>query len=123
MLRPRLLELMAARWCRRVVVVVAGPGFGKSILLTQAAVENDLAPRGVDVMVRCTEADAEPGHLTRRIAEVIGVEEATERSTLLPEHLFAELSRRWPLGVCLMLDDAHLAASTIDGARILARLV
>ena len=123
LLRPRLLELMTARWCRRVVVVVAGPGFGKSILLTQAAVENDLAPRGVDVMVRCTEADAAPGHLTRRIADVIGLRGASDRSTLLPEQLLAELSRRWPLGVCLMLDDAHLAASTRDGARLLARLV
>jgi DNA-binding SARP family transcriptional activator len=114
---------MAARWCRRVVAIVAGPGFGKSVLLAQAAAENNLAPRGVDVMVRCTDADAAPGHLVRRIAEAIGVSAATDRSTVSFERLFAELNRRWPLGVCLMIDDADLATSTDDGARLVARLV
>src|SRR5262249_46059298 len=121
--RPRLVELMAARWSRRVVVVVAGPGFGKSVLLAQAAAENGLAPRGVDVMVRCTDADAAPGHLVRRIADAIGVRAATDLSPVSFARLFAELSRRWPLGVCLMIDDAHLATSTGDAARLLARLV
>jgi ATP/maltotriose-dependent transcriptional regulator MalT len=123
-LRPRLVEPMAMRWSRRLVVVVAGPGFGKSVLLAQAAAENNLAPRGVDVMVRCTDADAAPGHLVRRIAEAIGPPAAAaDQSAVSSERLFAELSRRWPLGVCLMIDDAHLAASTGDGARLLARLV
>ena len=121
--RPRLVELMAARWSRRLVVVVAGPGFGKSVLLAQAAAENDLAPRGVDVMVRCTDADAAPGHLVRRIAEAIGLPTEPDRATVSSERLFAELSRRWPLGVCVMVDDAHLATSTGEGAQLLAQVI
>src|SRR5215207_1246385 len=122
--RPRLVELMHERWHRRVVLVVGGPGFGKSVLLAQAMAENALAPRGTDVLVRCTEADSSPTHVLRHIADAAGI-----ASTQLPTALAAtgwlvsELARRWPLGMCLVLDDAHHVARSDDGVRLLAQLV
>jgi hypothetical protein len=109
-LRPRLVELMTARWCRRLVVVVAGPGFGKSVLLAQAAAENNLARRGVDVMVRCTDADAGPGHLARRIAEAIGLPEATDRSTV---DEWCEPAHRVLIAVALARGDRGGAAKAL----------
>ena len=108
--RPRLVELLATRWHQRVVAIVAGPGFGKSVLLAHAMSENMLAPRGVDVLIRCNEADSTPSHFLARIADALGEETTEVPSPLTVEWLFAELTRRWPLGVCLLVDDAHLVS-------------
>ena len=120
--RPRLVELAGARWHRRVVAIVAGAGFGKSVLLAQATAENALAPRGVDLAVGCTAADHSPAHFLGRLADAIGASTESGRP-MTPERLMAEMSRRWPLGVCLVVDDAHHLAATGDGERLLARLV
>jgi LuxR family maltose regulon positive regulatory protein len=105
---------------------VAGPGFGKSVLLAQATAENALAPRGVDLVVRCTEADGAPAHFLHRVVDALAAANAggiSSIGTTSPEELIAELGRRWPLGVCLVVDDAHHVVASVDGARVLARLV
>src|SRR4051794_34449476 len=58
MLRPRLISLLLARFDRRVTVISAGPGFGKTTLLASAKGENELDPRGVDVWLSCRSGDA-----------------------------------------------------------------
>jgi LuxR family transcriptional regulator, maltose regulon positive regulatory protein len=120
--RPRLVEMLATRWHRRAVTLVAGPGFGKSVLLAQAIAENNLAPQGVDVFLACTEADRAPARLLRRIMNAAGIEPAPGARLTVPEVL-AELARRWPLGSSLILDDAHHVLAGDDGARALIRLV
>jgi LuxR family maltose regulon positive regulatory protein len=119
--RQRLTELMAMRWTRRVVTVVAGPGFGKSVLLAQSASENRLAPHGTQITLECGGQDRWPHHFLQRLADAIGCE--VESSTISPEWITAELARRWPMGVCLVLDDVHHLTDTAEGERVLSRLV
>ena len=58
LVRPRLLATLRGRFDRRVTVVVAGPGFGKTTLLAQALSENRLDPLGIDHWVTCEPDDA-----------------------------------------------------------------
>ncbi len=119
--RPRLVELLASRWQTRAVVITAGPGFGKSVLLAEAMAENTLAPRGVDVLVTCTAADRSPAHLLSRIVGEAGLEAVPTRPTV--EWVAHALGSRWPLGVSLVLDDVHLVCGTDGGARLAGALV
>jgi LuxR family transcriptional regulator, maltose regulon positive regulatory protein len=120
--RPRLVEMLAERWHRRVVTLVAGAGFGKSVLLSQAIAENNLAPRGVDVFVACTEADQAPARLLRRIVQAAGID-PPQGVRLTVSGVLADVARRWPLGLSLILDDAHHVMAGEDGSRVLIRLV
>jgi DNA-binding SARP family transcriptional activator len=120
--RERLIELAGKRWSHRVVTITAGPGFGKSVLVAQATAENALAPRGAELVLACTAADRSPAHFLGRLAELIGPERCG-RSPQSVDRLTAELSRRWPMGVCVVLDDVHHVTSTRDGEQMLARLV
>ena len=78
LLRSRLLELAGERWTRRVVTLVAGPGFGKSVLLAQLSAENRLAPRGAELVVACTGSDGSPAAFLGRLAEAL--DQAVERA-------------------------------------------
>ena len=115
--RPRLVELLGARWEQRAVTVVAGPGFGKSVLLAQAMAENGLAARGTDILVACTAADSCPDHFIARLAASVGARGSSTHAIL------AALSTRSASDVCLMLDDVHHVCADERGARLLADLV
>src|SRR5262245_1860658 len=106
--RPRLVELLNQRWERRVVLVTAGPGFGKSSALAEAVAENALAPRGTDVLVECSLDEHTAGALTDRIAAAAGIALPAVDPTQPMRWLLDELARRSPLGGCVLLDDAHL---------------
>ena len=127
LLRSRLLELAGERWTRRVVTLVAGPGFGKSVLLAQLSGENRLAPRGTELAIACTGSDGSPTAFLGRLAEAldaaVGGTDRTAPAPIGPGALLSELARRWPLGVCLVVDDAHHVTATQEGARLLAQLV
>ena len=101
--------------------MTAGAGFGKSVLLAEAMAENALAPRGVDVLVACTGADRSPAHFLRRIADAAELDGVSGRIDV--DRVTAGLARRWPLGVCLFVDDAHHVGGYPEGARLLSRLV
>jgi LuxR family transcriptional regulator, maltose regulon positive regulatory protein len=120
--RPRLVEMLAGRWHHRVLVLVAGAGFGKSVLLSQAIAENDLAPQGFDVFVACTEADHAPTRLLRRIVEAAGID-STPGARLTVSTVLAEIAGRWPLGLSLILDDVHHVLASEDGAQAVISLV
>jgi DNA-binding SARP family transcriptional activator len=116
------VELAAKRWSHRVVTVVAGPGFGKSVLVAQATAENALAPRGAEVVIACTPADRSSAHFLGRLAVAIDPVDRG-RSAPTADRLLAELARRWPMGVCLVLDDVHHVAASADSERLLTRLI
>ena len=126
LLRSRLLELAGERWTRRVVTLVAGPGFGKSVLLAQMSGENRLAPRGAELVVSCAGSDGSPAAFLSRLADALdhAVGAASGGPALIgPGALLAELARRWPLGICVVVDDAHHVTATVEGARLLTQLV
>ncbi|MGI9030394.1 MAG: BTAD domain-containing putative transcriptional regulator [Ilumatobacteraceae bacterium] len=103
LVRPRLLELMAERWTRKVVCVVAGTGFGKSVLLAQAGRENRLAPRGVELTVAGPDRDRSPVSWLDRLSSRLQQAADTE--------------------VCVVVDDVDDLTATDDNARQLAGLV
>src|SRR6476659_9009153 len=63
--RPHLVERLAQRWSVPVTTVVAGAGFGKSTLLSQALRAEAAAPSGIECWVACR-----PGH--ERAADLAG---------------------------------------------------
>lgn len=109
--RPRLLHALGRRFEVDLVALVAGAGFGKSTLLAQAIAENDLAPRGVDRWMRCTRRHRDPVTFVGAVAAAFGVDPgpAGEPAADLDRVLDAA-ARRWPLGVCLIIDDVHEVA-------------
>ena len=115
--RPRLASTMGTRWERRLVSVVAGPGFGKTVLLATAAATEAGSSARVDVWLTCEPADAEAEHLLAGLVVASG----------LPADGIADLSDRvWaqaPRLVCFLLDDVHEVPEGSDGARLLGRLL
>ena len=108
---------MGTRWERRLVSVVAGPGFGKTVLLATAAATEAGSSARVDVWLTCEPADAEAEHLLAGLVVASG----------LPADGIADLSDRvWaqaPRLVCFLLDDVHEVPEGSDGARLLGRLL
>src|SRR5918994_3908756 len=107
--RSQLLQRMHERWDRRVTVLSAGPGFGKSSLLVQAIDENALAPRGDDHWLGCDAGDSDHRMLADGLAsalrtDVPRVHEAADKDS--PSQLGAALAdsvwRSAPRQVCLV---------------------
>src|SRR5262245_35116687 len=71
--RPRLEDVLASRFERRLTVVVAGPGFGKSSLLAQARQRNAASPRGIDLWFSCRPAHDAASQLGPELAALAGV--------------------------------------------------
>jgi LuxR family transcriptional regulator, maltose regulon positive regulatory protein len=128
--RPRLLEAIQGRFDRRVTALVAGPGFGKSILLGQAVAENQLAPRGIDVWVGCSADDAAVSVLAWALLSRLGA----DPETALPTEAMADpraAAQRvadavWsqaPTQIALVLDDAHAVPRNSPGHRLVLSLV
>lgn len=119
-LRPRLLEVLAQRWDRRATLVVAGAGFGKSTLLAQAVAENRLAPRGVDLWLSLTPADADAPTLLAALAAAFasGPDPVDAALDAVVSSLIS-----LPPGTCLVLDDVHAVAPGSPGHAVLGRLV
>ena len=118
--RPRLLRALLARWERRVVAVVGGPGLGKTTLLGQALAENLLAPRGDDVWVGVEARDATGDGLGRAVARALG---APPEQGHDPVAVADVVWQRSPTALCLVLDDVHVLPPGSDGARWLGELV
>ncbi|MBX3287390.1 MAG: hypothetical protein KF703_18730, partial [Actinobacteria bacterium] len=107
--RPRLLAELAGRFDRRLTVVVAGAGYGKTTLLSQAVEENRLDPRGVDAWLLVGERDRASAHLLGGLsAAIAGDPEAAPDVDALCDLVLL----RAPESVCLVIDDAHV----LDGS-------
>jgi LuxR family transcriptional regulator, maltose regulon positive regulatory protein len=128
--RSQLLQRMHERWDRRVTVLAAGPGFGKSSLLVQAIDENALAPSGDDHWLGCDAGDGDHRTLADGLADALRtdvprVHHAVERDG--PGELGAALAdavwRSAPRQVCLVLDDVHEVPADSPAAGLLSTLI
>ena len=120
--RPRLLGALLGRWDHRVTLVVGGPGLGKTTLLTQAVVENRLAPRGDDCWIGVEPHDADGDSLAWAVLDAFP---SSEHDTVAPNpvHVGELIWQRTPHQVCLVLDDVHLLSPGSEGAAWLGALV
>ena len=107
-LRPRLVEPLRARFERRLTVVEAGAGFGKSTLLGQVVRENQLERLGDDAWLALSERDRDPEHLVAGLGAAVGLTD--DRPTV--DDVIDAVWARAPTSVALILDDTHL----LDGA-------
>lgn len=113
--RPRLLAQLAERFDRRLTVVVAGAGYGKTTLLAQAIADNLLDPQGTDVWLQLGVVDRTPAYLVAGLAEALtGDPDAAADVDSLVELLLLDA----PDSVVLFLDDVHL----LEGAPSVAVL-
>lgn len=116
--RPRLLGRLAQRWDRRLVTVVAGPGFGKTVLLAAALAENRLKPAGRDLWLSSEPADESGEHLIAGLVEALGLPAGAA--------LDAVIERVWsqtPEPISLIIDDGHEIPAGSPGAAVLGRLL
>src|SRR5262245_23945319 len=105
-LRGRLVAALRGRFDRRLPVVSAGAGFGKTTLLAQAVAENHMERVGTDVWLRVTPADHDPGVLLAGLGRSLRGTDSG-RSTAI-EDLVEEVWSCAPTPVALVIDDAHL---------------
>lgn len=102
--RPRLLATLADRFERRLTLVVAGAGYGKTTLLVQAIEENRLDPRGVDHWLQVGEVDRTPAYFLAGLAESL-TGDPDAASDL--DGICSLVLLRAPESVALVLDDVH----------------
>jgi ATP/maltotriose-dependent transcriptional regulator MalT len=93
LIRPRLLSTLRGRFDRRLTVVTAGAGFGKSTLLVQAIDENVLDTLGVDAWVRCTPDDAAASVLGTAVCAALGVAAPETADPAAAADVLAEVGR------------------------------
>ncbi|HET6298478.1 MAG TPA: BTAD domain-containing putative transcriptional regulator [Kribbella sp.] len=123
-IRPRLLAVLQQRFRHRLTVLTAGPGFGKTSVLAQGWAENQLAPHGVDAWLTCNAGDSTASTLCAGLARSLQIAAPAAWNTELAiSQLTAEIWRRSPEHVALLLDDAHLIAPGSPGAALLSTLV
>jgi LuxR family transcriptional regulator, maltose regulon positive regulatory protein len=114
--RPRLRDRLDHRWARRLITIVAGPGFGKTTLLATALAAHD-GP-GRDIWLACEPSDESGTHLVRSLAEAGGLGDVMD-----VEGLSSAVWSRAPEPLCFVLDDVHEIPPRSDGAHALERLV
>jgi LuxR family transcriptional regulator, maltose regulon positive regulatory protein len=118
--RPRVLESLAARFDQPVTVVVAGAGFGKTTALAQAIRANSAAPRGIDAWVACEPGDEDAGRLSRAILAALGVPPDSGGNL---DHVLRALAAAAPLDVCIFIDDLHELPPNSAGETFVSELV
>lgn len=113
--RDRLLDELRHRFDRRLIVVRAGPGFGKTTLLTHAIVENALDPVGTDVWMQLFEQDRRPDHFVVGLANSLASADLASLDPSSEPTLDEVIEWVWaaaPRPIALVLDDVHL----LDGS-------
>lgn len=117
MLRERLLTRLDRRWTCRLVTVVAGPGFGKTSLLSAATNPDRRHPDHRDVWLTCEPSDSGPVAFLEGLAQAMGLAAASY------EVVLRAVWQAAPAQVCFVLDDVHELREGSEGAQLLARLV
>lgn len=113
--RPRLAGRLAQRWCRRLVTVVAGPGFGKTSLVV-----GDLTAgsRQRDVWLACHADDAAASSILDGIGRGLGLTSPADVGDVVEAVWFAA-----PCQICFVLDDVHEIEPRSPGAAVIRQLV
>ncbi|HKY17130.1 MAG TPA: hypothetical protein VJM33_19540, partial [Microthrixaceae bacterium] len=127
LVRPRLIRALDGRWDHRVTLLVAGAGFGKSILLSQLT---DSSSEGVDVIVACGPDDNRAWVLATKVLAALGEDAPlvpqTDSVSSIDEACFvlseAVLSRA-PTPVALTFDDLHHLDAASEANAVLRRLI
>lgn len=119
-LRPRLIEPLRGRFDRRLTVLVAGPGFGKTTLLAQAVHENRVERRGIDAWIRLTVADQDPEHLCAGLGRSVS---AGEQAAMDVDRVVDRIWRAAPEDLALVIDDAHLLGDAHPAWEVLGDLL
>lgn len=110
--RHRLIDVLGGRFRRRLTLVVAGAGFGKTTLLTQALGEDRHGEAAIDAMVAVPRAGLEPVALVAALGDLLRAGAAPIEDT---EGLCAAVWSFAPRSVCLTIDDLQwLEARSLD---------
>lgn len=120
--RERLVALLRERFARRIVVVVAPAGFGKTTLLAQAIADKAGATGSVDVWFGCTPDDTAASTLTDGLCRAMGLE-ARPSPAAAVEALAEAIWHQAPAQVAVVVDDVHVIDPGSPGAGVLANLV
>ena len=127
LIRARLLHVLDQRWRKRLITVTAGPGFGKTTLLSQAVAENTRQPAGIDSYLACRPADSDAEHLAQgllqSLAANLGVTGATGPSGDPLPTIIEVIIGASPRHVAMLVDDAQYIGFDTDGSGLLQRLV
>lgn len=114
---------MQQRWTVPVVALVAGPGFGKTVLLRQAIAEGSLAPSGIDVWHVCTPADADASALGEALADFLrAVVPGAGMVDPSAEGIVTAMARS-DVPVGLLLDDVQQMPRGSSGAALLEQVI
>lgn len=125
-LRSRLLSDLARRFETRLTTIVAGPGFGKTVLLAQALDQNDMVTIGQDRWVGCNEADQNPAVFGATILKALGAEcslRQPDSADLIADLIIEAVWAQAPFDVALIFDDFHLVGNDSGGAALVAELI
>jgi ATP/maltotriose-dependent transcriptional regulator MalT len=95
--RPHLVERLAQRWTKAVTLVVAGPGFGKSTVLSQAMRVHAIEPFGIEGWATCQPGCEQSDRLAAGLAAALGCVPCGEDPLTDVLDAFREHS---PLDVC-----------------------
>jgi DNA-binding SARP family transcriptional activator len=121
--RERLVAQLRERFARRVVVVVAPAGFGKTTLLSQAVADNVGGGSGnLDVWFSCVSDDDAASSLSDGLCRAMGVDPQPSPAASV-DALAEAIWHRAPAQVAVLVDDVHEIAPESTGAEVLARLV
>ena len=104
--RDRLVRRMLKRFSRRLTILEAGAGFGKSVLLDQAIGHNSRSPLGDDRIIQCRAAESTPADLGISLCELFGMPVPSHLETI-PTLVASRLWAIAPRHVAIIVDDAH----------------
>jgi LuxR family transcriptional regulator, maltose regulon positive regulatory protein len=120
--RERLVASLRERFSRRIVVVVAPAGFGKTTLLSQAIADNAGSTGAFDVWFSCASDDDAASTLSEGLCRAAGVEPQPTPEAAV-DALAESIWHRAPAQVAIVLDDVHLIAPGSPGADVIASVV
>lgn len=117
--RPRLLNVVAGRFQRRLTVVRGGAGFGKTTLLLQALAHNEAEPDGVDCWLGLSPRDARPSELAVALRAAVKARASGDVVDAVVEAIWSQS----PNEIALILDDVHHIEPDTEASRLLTRLL
>lgn len=119
LLRGRLVRTLRGRFERRLTVVEAGAGFGKSTLLSQAIRENRIEGLGVDALLRVADTDRDAAQFVEGLAGAVGITDGERTVARVVDAVWAMA----PAEVALIVDDAHRLVGADEATEVLRSLL
>lgn len=111
--RSRVVDLLDERWRNSLTLVDAPGGYGKTRTIAQAVRSNEEDPVGVEFYVRLRATHADPERLGTVILNTLGGHDGQHLSeSALVEGILDQFASMSPTKVCLIIDDAHVIASS-----------